>query len=52
MAGAKDLSATSMDVAAIKEIILKGKSTMPAAPVNDDQAQMIADYVHSSLKGK
>ncbi|MBP9070268.1 MAG: cytochrome c, partial [Bacteroidia bacterium] len=52
MAGAKDLSATTMDVAAIKEIILKGKSTMPPAPVNDEQAQMIADYVHSSLKGK
>lgn len=52
MAGAKDLTATTMDIAAIKEIILKGKSTMPPAPVNEEQAQMIADYVHSSLKGK
>jgi len=41
-----------MNVAAIKEIILKGKSTMPPAPVNDEQAQMIAEYVHSNLKGK
>lgn len=52
MAGAKDLSKTTMDVAAIKEIIIKGKSTMPPAPVNEEQAQMIAEYVHSNLKGK
>jgi len=52
MAGAKDLTATTMDLAAIKEIILKGKGSMPAAPVNDEQGQLIADYVHSSLKGK
>jgi mono/diheme cytochrome c family protein len=52
MAGSKDLSKTSMDVAAIKEIIIKGKSTMPPAPVNEEQAQMIAEYVHSELKGK
>ncbi len=52
MAGAKDLSKTTMDLAAIKEIILKGKSTMPPAPVNEEQAQMIAEYVHSNLKGK
>jgi mono/diheme cytochrome c family protein len=51
-AGAKDLSKTAMDVTAIKEIILKGKNTMPPAAVNEEQAQMIADYVHSNLKGK
>lgn len=52
MAGAKDLSKTAMDVTAIKEIIIKGKSTMPPAAVNEEQAQMIAEYVHSNLKGK
>ena len=52
LAGAKDLSTTNMDVAAIKEIIIKGKTTMPPAAVNEEQAQMIAEYVHSNLKGK
>lgn len=52
MAGAKDISKTTMDVSAIKEIIIKGKTTMPPAPVNEEQAQMIAEYVHSNLKGK
>lgn len=52
LAGAKDLSKTVMDINAIKEIILKGKSTMPPAPVNEEQAQMIAEYVNSNLKGK
>lgn len=52
MAGAKDISITTMDIAAIKEIILKGKSSMPPAPVNEEQAQMIAEYVNSNLKGK
>lgn len=51
MAGAKDLSATVMDVAGIKEIILQGKGSMPAAGVTDEQAQSIAEYVNASIKG-
>jgi len=50
--GAKDISTTEMDVAAIKEIILKGKGLMPAAGVNDEQAMAIAEFVNSELKGR
>ena len=49
--GAKDLTLTNMDVAAIKEIILQGKGLMPAAAVNDEQAKAIAEYVDGTLKG-
>lgn len=51
MAGAKDLGATVLDQAAIKEIIVHGKGAMPAAPVNDEQATAIAEYVNSQIKG-
>ncbi len=51
MAGAKDLGATVLDLAGIKEIIVHGKGAMPAAPVNDEQATAIADYVNSQIKG-
>ncbi|MCE3258476.1 MAG: cytochrome c, mono- and diheme variant family [Bacteroidetes bacterium] len=51
MAGAKDLSATALDVAGIKEVILKGKNTMAPVAVSDEQAELIAGYVTSDLKG-
>jgi len=51
LAGAKDLSATALDISAMKEIILHGKGAMPAASVNDEQAAAIAGYVDSNLKG-
>lgn len=51
LAGAKDLSVTVLDIAAMKEIILHGKGVMPAASVNDEQATAIAEYVDGSLKG-
>ncbi len=51
MAGAKDLSASTMSTAEMKEIILKGKGTMPAAQVNEGQADAIAAYVEGTLKG-
>lgn len=51
IAGAKDLSASVLDVAGIKEIILHGKGAMPAASVNDEQASAIADYVNANIKG-
>jgi len=49
--GAKDLSASTMEVSEIKQIILNGKGLMPAAPVNDEQAAAIAEYVNGNLKG-
>lgn len=51
LAGAKDLGATVMDISAIKEIIIHGKGTMPAAAVNEEQANAIAVYVDGALKG-
>jgi uncharacterized membrane protein SirB2 len=52
-AGAKDLSKTTLDIAGIKEVIIHGKGSMvPVATVNEEQAQMIAEYVQSNLKGK
>ena len=51
MAGAKDLGASVLDAAAVKEIILHGKGLMPAAQVNETQAAAITDYVQSTIKG-
>lgn len=50
-AGAKDLGATVLDVAAIKDIILNGKGMMAKTAVNEEQAAAIAEYVHSNIKG-
>ncbi|MFO0357716.1 MAG: c-type cytochrome [Sphingobacteriaceae bacterium] len=52
MAGAKDLSASALDLAAMKEIILHGKGAMPASTLNEEQAQAVAEYVNASIKGK
>lgn len=49
--GAKDLSATALDLAGIKTIILNGKGAMPAAQVNNEQAEAISAYVDANLKG-
>jgi uncharacterized membrane protein SirB2 len=51
LAGAKDLAATPLDEAGIKTIILQGKGLMPAAQVNEQQADAIASYVNGRLKG-
>ncbi|MBL7910731.1 MAG: cytochrome c [Bacteroidia bacterium] len=51
MSGAKDLTASVMDIAAIKEIITHGKGAMPAAQVNEEQATAIAAYVNDQIKG-
>ncbi|MBA2612843.1 MAG: cytochrome c [Bacteroidetes bacterium] len=51
MSGAKDLTATTMDVAAIKDIISHGKGAMPAAQVNTEEAGAIAEYVNTQIKG-
>lgn len=52
MAGAKDISATVLEIDGIKEIIIHGKGAMPAAAVNEEQAKAIADYVNTNIKGK
>lgn len=50
-AGAKPLNVTQLDQLSIKEVILKGKGDMPAANVNEEEANSIAEYVVSNLKG-
>ncbi len=49
--GAKDLSATSLGIEEIKEIVLKGKGSMNAVPVDDAQAQAVSEYVNAEIKG-
>lgn len=49
--GAKDLSATAMDVTAMKEVILRGQNMMKPVPVSEEQAASIAAYVESEMKG-
>ncbi len=50
--GAADISKTMMDVAAIKETILKGKGSMNPIEMSDEQASGIAAYVEANIKGK
>ena len=50
LAGAKDISTTSLDAATIIEIILNGKNTMQPVAASDEEATSIADYVISSIR--
>jgi hypothetical protein len=50
LAGAKDLSATSMDTPGITEVILKGKGNMAPVRVSEEQAAAIAGYVEANIK--
>ncbi len=51
MAGAKDISATMLDAATIKDIILHGRnSMMPVIGVEDEEAALIADYVFTTIR--
>ncbi|MCU0359094.1 MAG: cytochrome c [Bacteroidia bacterium] len=53
IAGSKDLTKTQMDVAGINQIITQGKGMMPAASqLSPEQAQAVAEYVNTSLKGQ
>lgn len=52
MAGAMDISKTALDPSGIKNIVQNGRGVMPAASVTEEQAHAIAEYVHSSIKGK
>jgi uncharacterized membrane protein SirB2/cytochrome c5 len=53
MSGSKDLSKTQLDLAGINQIITQGKGMMPAASqLSAEQAQAVAEYVNTSLKGQ
>jgi uncharacterized membrane protein SirB2 len=49
--GASDLTGTSLDRAGIRDVILHGKSNMNPVAVNEEQADAIAAYVETELKG-
>lgn len=50
--GAANLRKTIMTIDQIKEVILKGKGSMPGISKDEAQAQAIAEYVDANLKGK
>lgn len=51
--GSKDLSKTQLDLAGINQIITQGKGMMsPASQLSPEQAQIVAEYVNSSIKGQ
>jgi uncharacterized membrane protein SirB2/cytochrome c5 len=53
MSGSKDLSKTQLDLAGINQIIIQGKGMMPAASqLSPEQAQAVAEYVNTSIKGQ
>lgn len=52
LAGAFNLKKTEMNVEQMKEVILKGKKMMPPVAIDESQAQAIAEYVSSTIKGK
>ena len=51
LAGAKDLTATLLDVSAINKIILEGRGLMSAINVNPEEANKIAEFVNGNIKG-
>ena len=51
LGGAKDLSVTQLDVAGINNLIRQGKGMMPPAmELTPEQANAVAEYVHTSMK--
>lgn len=52
LSGAPDLTATALDKNQIKDIILNGRNLMVKVNVSDAEADLIGDYVLSSIKGK
>ena len=51
MAGAKDISVTTLNSGEIAGVILNGKGSMNKVEVSEEQANAIAAYVEASLKG-
>lgn len=52
MAGAADLSNTLADKNSIQQTILNGKGLMKAVPLTPEQANAVAEFVETQLKGK
>lgn len=52
MAGAYDLSKTTLGADSIKHVIVNGKEAMKAVPLSPEQASAVATYVETQLKGK
>ena len=52
MAGAADLSKTVADKNSIQQTILNGKGLMKAVPLAPEQANAVAEFVETQLKGK
>jgi uncharacterized membrane protein SirB2 len=49
--GASDLTGTSLDKGTIRDVILHGKNNMNPVAVSEEQADAIASYVETELKG-
>ena len=52
MSGAADLSKTLADKNTIQQTILNGKGLMKAVPLTPEQANAVAEFVETQLKGK
>ena len=52
MAGAADLSKTVADKNSIQQTILNGKGLMKAVPLTPEQANAVAEFIETQLKGK
>ncbi|MCX7728071.1 MAG: c-type cytochrome [Bacteroidia bacterium] len=50
MAGASDLSQTSLQATEIVQIILNGKNAMPKVQMSEEQANAVAKYVLENIK--
>jgi len=50
LAGAKDLTASQLDEAGIKHVILNGQNSMQAVAASDEEASAIATYVFNSIR--
>jgi len=50
--GAANLKKSMMTVEQMKEVILKGKGSMPPIAMDDTQSQAIVEYINSNIKGK
>jgi len=49
LSGSKDLSVSTLNSDAIKDMILHGKNSMPAAQLNEAQATMVTEYVQQHI---
>lgn len=52
LSGSADLSKTTLDVNAIKTIVLSGKGNMPKTELTEEQADAVSAFVEASIIGK